>query len=181
MQCMPGDLAIVVNDFEYPKNNGALLRIWKPALPEQFSIPADWICFPLSTFTFDDRVVGPNDRRTVVYRDQELKPLRDEDGVDESIGWAGSAPEIPQKQEAPVLVGNERPSLLRGTVQRIDRFVSGSWNITLISGNVGFDVHIADAVMPATGVRPGDQILLEGKKGGHPFFGPFIKLCVENG
>lgn len=182
MQCRPGDLAIVVNDHEFPQNNGALLRIWKPALPEGFSIPADWVCLPLSTFTFADRVVGPGDRRTVVYRDAELRPLRDGEGVDESIGWAGPSPGIPEEEKPTAAPPAEAAkSCLRATVQRVDRFVGGDWSLTLVSGNVGFDVKVDDAVMPADGVQPGDQVLLECRQGGHPFFGPFTRLSVENG
>lgn len=185
MQCKPGDLAIVTNDHEFPQNNGALLRIWKPALPGECSIPADWVCLPLSTFIFSDRVVGPGDRRTVMYRDKELKPLRHDDGADQSIAWAGPSPGITEEKataapQAAASAEADCKSSLRATVQRVDRFVSGAWSLTLISGNVGFDVKVDSTVMPANGVQPGDRILLECTEGGHPFFGPFTSLCVEN-
>lgn len=59
MNCRLGDLAIVVNDFENPANNGALLKIVAHTRPGQWDIPADWNCIPLSTFRFDDKVVSP--------------------------------------------------------------------------------------------------------------------------
>lgn len=88
MQCNVGDLAIVVNDHENPDNNGGLLRILFKAGPGPWGIPADWICEPLSTFSFRGRVTRPGGA-TVVYRDCELKPLRDGDGEDQTIVWAG--------------------------------------------------------------------------------------------
>lgn len=88
MQCKVGDLAIVVNDLESPENNGALLRIFARARPGQWAIPADWNCEPLSSFTFDGRSTVPG-RGILGYRDCELKPLRDGDGEDQTIQWAG--------------------------------------------------------------------------------------------
>lgn len=93
MQCELGDLAIVVNDFENPVNNGALLKIVARALPGQWNIPADWNCIPLSTFRFDDRVVPPG-RGVLGYRDCELRPLRDSDGQDQTLEWAGHPAEL---------------------------------------------------------------------------------------
>lgn len=88
MNCRPGDLAIVVNDFENPENNGALLKIIAHALPGQWDIPADWNCIPLSTFRFDDKVVAPG-RGVLGYRDRELRPLRDSDDQDQTLDWVG--------------------------------------------------------------------------------------------
>lgn len=88
MNCRLGDLAIVVNDFENPENNGALLKIVAHTRPGQWDIPADWNCIPLSTFRFDDKVVAPG-RGVLGYRDRELRPLRDNDGQDQTFDWAG--------------------------------------------------------------------------------------------
>lgn len=87
MQCKVGDLAIVVNDYENPDNNGALLRILLRAGPG-WGIPADWIGEPLSSFSFPGRVIRSG-QGTVMYRDCELKPLRDGDGEDQTHQWAG--------------------------------------------------------------------------------------------
>ena len=88
MHCKVGDLAIVVNDHESPENNGALLRIYAKALPGQWPIPADWMCEPLSCFWFDGRSMFPG-RGVLAYRDCELRPLRDGDGEDQTLIWAG--------------------------------------------------------------------------------------------
>ena len=89
MQCKLGDLAIVVNDFEHPINNGCLLMIVAKAPLGAFAIPADWIGRPLSTFEFNGRKQSPGGQGIVVYRDVELRPLRDSDGQDETLVWAG--------------------------------------------------------------------------------------------
>lgn len=180
MQCRPGDLAIVVNDYEHPGNNGALLRIWKPALAGEFEIPADWIGTPLSTFRFGERTIAPGARATVVYRDAELKPLRDTDEDDETIAWAGPRPAIAQEQSLAER-GTAAPQIsrLRAKVEQVDRFVSGDWNLTLVSGDLGFEVRVKNTVMPSDGVKPGDRLLLDYRKGGHPFFGPFTRVYVE--
>lgn len=87
MNCKPGDLAIVVNDIEYPQNNGALLRVVSRLRPSDRH-PFEWRCEPLSTFHFGERVCYPG-HGVCVYRDIELKPLRDGDGQDETLAWAG--------------------------------------------------------------------------------------------
>jgi len=180
MHCKPGDLAIVVNDYEYPANNGALMRIWKPAPPGEFEIPADWIGLPLSTFRFGDRTIEPGARAIVVYRDAELRPLRDTDEDDETIAWAGPRPAIPQEQLLAERGTAAQISRLRAKVEQVDRFVSGDWCLALVSGELGFEVRVKDTVMPVGGVKSGDSILLEYRKGGHPFLGPFTKVCVEH-
>ena len=86
MQCIPGDLAVVVNDYEYPGNNGALLRVLKSAKPEFGNTPYDWLCEPLSTFRFS-KTIKPGMPCVILYRDVELKPLRDGDGQDETLSW----------------------------------------------------------------------------------------------
>lgn len=181
MQCKPGDLAIVVNDYEHPENNGALLRILKPALPGEFDIPADWVGQPLSTFRFDDATIEPGSNAIVAYRDAELKPLRDNDEDDETIAWAGPRPAIPQEQlRAERRAAAPQLSRLRARVEQVDRFVSGAWNLTVVSGDLGFDLRVEDAVMPPSGVKPGDRILLEYEKSGHPMRGPFTKVSIES-
>lgn len=181
MKCRPGDLAIVVNDYEHPENNGALLRIWKPALPGEFEIPADWVGRPLSTFRFGERIIEPGTPGIVVYRDAELKPLRDNDEDDETIAWVGPRPAIPQEQlRAERATAAPQLSRLRARVEQVDRFVSGAWNLTVVSGDLGFDLRVEDAVMPPDGVKPGDRILLEYEKSGHPMRGPFTKVSVES-
>lgn len=192
MQCRPGDIAVVVNDFEYPENNGALLRIDRPALPSQFDIPADWVGEPLSTFRFGTSVIAPG-KGIVVYRDSELKPLRDDKGEDQTIAWAGLPASLlpaqpPKKKEvAPVeahateweLVDDSSAPCpyLRAEVWRVERFRSGDWGLFVICGDIAFDFTASNSVMEPGGVKPGDCIRIEYKKGCSPLSGPYTKVC----
>ena len=184
MQCKPGDLAIVVNDLEYPINNGCLLEILGRATPGAHSIPADWIGRPLSTFKFGDRTCPPDPRNTVVYRDIELRPLRDNDGKDETLAWAELPKKtdnpIPAKKQDDVVTATLQTSFLGATVQCAEQFVSGAWSLTVRSGDMGFDVRVDAHIAPPGGFHPGDRIRLEYKKGDNPFFGPFIKAHLLN-
>lgn len=195
MQCRPGDIAMVVNDFEYPENNGALLRIDRTALPGQFEIPADWVGEPLSTFRFGTCVIAPG-KGIVVYRDSELKPLRDDKGDDQTIAWAGHPTSLlraqpPQKKEvAPIeahatvweLVDDSPPPspYLRAEVRRVERFRSGDWGLYVICGDIAFDFTASNSVMQPGGVKPGDSIRIEYKKGCNPLAGPYTKVCLMN-
>ena len=179
MNCRPGDLAIVVNDLDHPINNGCLLEIICRAPVGAFSIPADWVGRPLSTFDFGGRRNSPGDGRTVVYRDCELRPLRDSDGEDESLTWA----EVPRNEESLTARGQattatRQTCALRATIKHVEQLATSSWSLSLSSGNLGFNVKVDDAVLPPSGIKCGDQIRLEYKKGDHPFFGPFIRVCV---
>lgn len=178
MQCKPGDLAIVVNDLDHPINNGCLLEILCRAIPGAHSIPADWVARPLSTFRFGDRICPPGTPRVVVYRDIELRPLRDSDGDDETIAWAGLPKKadntVPATARGEVVTATLETSFLRATVQRAEQFVGGAWSLSVICGEVGFDVRVEAKAMPSGGFQPGDRIQLEYRKGDHPFRGPFI-------
>lgn len=184
MNCRLGDLAIVVNDLDYPNNNGCLLEIIARAQAGAYSIPADWVGRPLSTFDFGGRRNSPGDGRSVVYRDCELRPLRNSDGKDETLAWA----ELPKKVDAKIpatkqeeaVTATLQTSFLGATVQCAEQFVSGAWSLTVRSGDMGFDVRVDAHIAPPSGFHPGDRIRLEYKKGDNPFFGPFIKAHLLN-
>ena len=98
MRCIPGDLAVVINDHEYPNNNGALLRVVQNAKSVFPNTHFDWLCEPLSTFRFQETISPGMLRRgmscVVVYRDCELRPLRDGDGQDETLSWLTKPQEL---------------------------------------------------------------------------------------
>ncbi len=88
MRCKAGDLAVVVNDPESPRNNGKLVKIEGRA--DDNEAPFDWECTPLSTMYF--LVGGRVDAGEVgcaLFRDSELRPLRDpgDDVRDETLDW----------------------------------------------------------------------------------------------
>ena len=88
MRCKPGDLAIVVNDIEMPQNNGALVRVLCRARPENYlNMQAEWDCEALSTIRIDGYPSILPGGTGFGYRDRELRPLRPDDGQDETLTW----------------------------------------------------------------------------------------------
>lgn len=95
MNCTPGDLAIVVNDIEMPCNNGALVKVVRKADPEDYDIPdICWECEALSTIIHECGYVAHPGDDGVGYRDRELRPLRDHNGEDETLTWAGKPEQV---------------------------------------------------------------------------------------
>lgn len=90
MRCKPGDLAIVVNDFEVPENNGALVKVLARARPEDFEpgTNIDWECEAVSTILFPDGSFGLPGNTECGFRDRELRPLRPSTKQDETLTWA---------------------------------------------------------------------------------------------
>jgi len=90
VRCKVGDLAWVVADIECPQNNGrGMVRIDARAAPDLE--PFEWECSALTRLVSqawdsgEPYVAVPGD--LVLYRDRELKPLRDpgDDAVDETL------------------------------------------------------------------------------------------------
>jgi hypothetical protein len=94
MNCRPGDLAVVVRACN-AENLGGLVRVVGPGML------FDWHIDPL----FDLRhVVDPHTRagirpgggRLYVEADDvQLRPIRDQDGEDETLTWAGKPQQVP--------------------------------------------------------------------------------------
>jgi hypothetical protein len=93
LRCEPGILAIVVNDFDYPENNGKMVLVLGPALPpkdyygsKEKAAKLDWDCEALQPMQGIIRVKkGGN----IGYQDAELLPIRDPDegATDETLLW----------------------------------------------------------------------------------------------
>lgn len=86
MNCKPGDLAIVVNCRDV-ENIGALVEVM------HFCGDGKWVVNELSdVFIVRSLKTGErtqrNKERTLVGRDDCLRPLRDNDGQDETLTWA---------------------------------------------------------------------------------------------
>ena len=89
MRCKPGDLALVVNDFEMPCNNGAILRVLKRADPADYiEDTIDWDCEAVSTVHCYDGSIFFSGQEGFGYRDVEFRPLRPSTRKDESLTWA---------------------------------------------------------------------------------------------
>jgi hypothetical protein len=92
MNCKPGDLAVVVNDLDNPRNNGALVKVVCRADRAEYDAPIDWDCEAVSTIIMErDGVVFRADsgEGEFGYQDLELRPIRDpgEDAKDETLNW----------------------------------------------------------------------------------------------
>ena len=87
MNCRPGDLAIVVKS--NAGNEGVLLDVIRQAEI------GSWLCIALTEGVGTIRRFMPGDQ--VICTDSCLRPLRDNDGQDETLTWAG----LPNKQEQP--------------------------------------------------------------------------------
>ena len=91
MNCKPGDLAIVVH-FPAPFVNGKIVRCVRLAEPCQCefcnSQPAWFIEEPLEFL-----VIGRT-LRVEGFFDEYLRPIRDQEGQDETLSWA-KVPKVP--------------------------------------------------------------------------------------
>jgi hypothetical protein len=101
MNCKPGDLAIVIRS--NAGNEGLIVAVerWADArtvtLAGGLNRDPGWLCVARAFNVFDygqKRVVGTVDRG--VFPDKNLRPIRDNDGEDETLSWAG----LPVKQTA---------------------------------------------------------------------------------
>ena len=96
MRCKVGDLCIVVNDIERPANNGALVKIIKRADFRDFwpFAAIDWEVEALTFLHCDDGSIANPGDCDIGYRDIELRPIRDQDGQDETFTCAGKPQEV---------------------------------------------------------------------------------------
>lgn len=104
LNCKPGDLAVIVKS-RFPENIGILVSVLRQYV-EGEHLPGD----PFSMYEGPDGVswvvesVGKpirkwgkkknHDLRTTVFADVCLRPIRDNDGEDETLQW------VPRKVEA---------------------------------------------------------------------------------
>lgn len=84
MNCKPGDLAVVVKTHcEAMDLLGKVILVGAAepamALPHWRAVPP---------------VIDPKDGKEWVFADMQLRPIRDQDGEDETLQWAG----LPHKQ-----------------------------------------------------------------------------------
>lgn len=97
MNCKPGDLAVLV-DSDFEENIGGLVLVICVADPQKF-VPSpdpvnelEWECELLTQqMGWDDAEnyswSKPGDRQAIY--DRYLRPIRDNDGEDETLTWAG--------------------------------------------------------------------------------------------
>ena len=85
MNCKPGDLAVIVGFRSHPELNGIILTVVEAVAPNI------WLCSGHEI----ERVSEIYGTRPWIY-DEKLRPIRDSDGEDETLSWAGK----PQKVKA---------------------------------------------------------------------------------
>ena len=82
MNCKPGDLAVIVR-CGYRQNIGGLVEVRSRYRCEQ----GEWFVMALSPLMTNR---GPVSSMAVVWMDDaDLRPIRDQDGEDETFEWAG--------------------------------------------------------------------------------------------
>lgn len=82
MNCKPGDLAVMTAS-DFPRNVGALFRV----IGTYRCDPGDWYVEALSACDGSLGPISPGDK--VWATDSCLRPIRDNDGEDETLQWAG--------------------------------------------------------------------------------------------
>ena len=89
MNCREGDLAVVVGGERTRRNVGRVVRVIALAGPEDFDplVPRDR-CWRVDTpMRWDSLLFGSV--MCPVAPDEYLRPIRDNDGEDETLAWAG--------------------------------------------------------------------------------------------
>lgn len=78
MNCKPGDLAVVIGCRSHPELNGIVLTVVRAVSPYA------WLCAGHEI----ERVSWSYGVPPHIF-DDKLRPIRDNDGEDESLAWAG--------------------------------------------------------------------------------------------
>jgi hypothetical protein len=83
MNCKPGDLAVTVGCRSHPELNGILLTVVEAVATNI------WLCSGHEI----ERVCEIYGGKPWIY-DEKLRPIRDNDGEDETLAWAGKPQEV---------------------------------------------------------------------------------------
>lgn len=77
MNCKPGDLAVIVNATSQKRHIGKIVRVL-----ERHEYAGQW-----GWKTTPELLM--HDGRWIAWLDENLRPIRDNDGEDETLQWAG--------------------------------------------------------------------------------------------
>jgi hypothetical protein len=97
MNCKPGDLAVIVRSAA--GNEGRIVRCVELVGDFVLSHPNGLVTFP-NTWLIDLPLIGWGGRQSKHVPDEWLRPIRDNDGEDESLTWAGKPSDIKTKESA---------------------------------------------------------------------------------
>ena len=118
MNCKKGDMAILVRTKYRPELIGRVYRCVRLHLDER--IDADGVPFSEVGTKGPRWVVKPQPAPNLkTLADANLRPIRDNDGKDETLTWAGKPEQITAEDPVPPSVGR------RGVLQSIARGASG--------------------------------------------------------
>lgn len=95
--CVPGDLAMVVRS-RFPENIGRLVKVLAPAAGWDWEVEALQPLVVSYRSHIRPTTIGAGEHAGAF--DRSLKPLRDKDGEDETLTWAGKPSTIDQPVEA---------------------------------------------------------------------------------
>lgn len=121
MNCKPGDLAVIVQ-----ADNKA--NLGKMVVVREFVPDAEFIDGPCAdAWTFDGPVMfGVSGARVKRIQDYKLRPLRDSDGEDETLTWAGKPVDVHAPIERLIPV-NPLPHAVGGEPLRMWPDESTAW------------------------------------------------------
>lgn len=102
MNCKPNDLAVIVCN-DYPENIGRFVRVVCRAVGDDFAFyeGEEWECEPATPLL----ALNEDGSKSWVIEavcmfDMQLRPIRPNDGEDETLQWAGKPEHAPVKEEA---------------------------------------------------------------------------------
>lgn len=103
MNCKPGDLAFIVRAPHPRLRNilGAVVKVTDNSITKYVDGPA-WLCdgVPCVQAPPDHGLPGEQNGRLAYVPDAWLRPIRDNDGEDETLTWAGKPSDIKTPEAA---------------------------------------------------------------------------------
>lgn len=88
MNCKPGDLAVIVS-ISNPADRPHLGKIVTCIRHRMDEYGGGWVTSPELTI-----LKGPCRGFSLIWHDDDLRPIRDQDGEDETLAWAGKPSEV---------------------------------------------------------------------------------------
>jgi hypothetical protein len=99
MNCKPGDLAVIIWTKAYPENIGALVRVVRESPNGPNPVHGfQWSCEALHPVRSSRGVMQPGQEGAMP--DKFLRPIRDNDGEDETLTWAAKPQEVKHAVQA---------------------------------------------------------------------------------
>jgi hypothetical protein len=98
MNCKPGDLAVVVRSMA--GNEGKIVRCVELVGDHKFNEPNGVVVTFSNTWRIDPPLIGWRGLQSKHAPDEVLRPIRDNNGEDEMLTWAGKPSDIKTPEAA---------------------------------------------------------------------------------